>query len=44
MIIADVKDQASLRRMAKLTKVVLTTVGPFAKFGEVGYYEVKCDF
>ena len=36
VILADVKDPATLRAMAKQTKVILTTVGPYAKFGEVG--------
>ena len=35
VILADVKDPATLRAMAKQTKVILTTVGPYAKFGEV---------
>ena len=33
LIIADSNDEASLNEMAKRTKVVCTTVGPYAKYG-----------
>ena len=32
-IIADSLDEASMQDLARRTKVVLTTVGPYAKFG-----------
>ncbi len=35
MIIADSNDQLSLLEMAEQTQVVLTTVGPFVKYGEL---------
>lgn len=34
MVLADVGDRESLRRMAAQARVVLSTVGPFARFGE----------
>lgn len=34
IVIADVGDPATLRAMAKQASVVLTTVGPYTKFGE----------
>lgn len=35
IIVADAHDQLSLLEMVEQTKVVLTTVGPFAKYGEL---------
>ena len=34
VIVADASDAASLRAMAERTRVVLTTVGPYQKYGE----------
>jgi short subunit dehydrogenase-like uncharacterized protein len=34
LLTADVGDEASLRRVAEATKVVITTVGPYLKYGE----------
>jgi saccharopine dehydrogenase (NAD+, L-glutamate forming) len=34
MLVADVEDPASLRRMAESAKVVITTVGPYIHYGE----------
>ena len=33
IIVADINDMASLNNMTKKTKVICTTVGPYAKFG-----------
>jgi short subunit dehydrogenase-like uncharacterized protein len=34
VIVADVNDPASMRRLAESTKVVITTVGPYSHYGE----------
>jgi short subunit dehydrogenase-like uncharacterized protein len=34
VLVADVTDEASLRRMAESARVVITTVGPYVRFGE----------
>jgi saccharopine dehydrogenase (NAD+, L-glutamate forming) len=34
LIVADIEDPASLRRMAESAKVVITTVGPYIHYGE----------
>ncbi|MFL5862040.1 MAG: saccharopine dehydrogenase family protein [Solirubrobacteraceae bacterium] len=34
VLIADVEDAASMRRLAESTKVVITTVGPYSRYGE----------
>jgi short subunit dehydrogenase-like uncharacterized protein len=34
LIVADVEDPASMRRMAESAKVVITTVGPYIHYGE----------
>ena len=34
LIAADSGDEASLRAMARTTKVVITTVGPYIRYGE----------
>jgi short subunit dehydrogenase-like uncharacterized protein len=34
LLLADAKDPESLRRIAESTKVVITTVGPYIKYGE----------
>lgn len=35
IIIADVTDEQSMRAMARRTKVLMTTVGPYAEYGEI---------
>jgi short subunit dehydrogenase-like uncharacterized protein len=34
LVVADIEDPASLRRMAESAKVVITTVGPYIHYGE----------
>ncbi len=34
LLVADVTDPASLERMARSTRVLITTVGPYVKYGE----------
>ena len=31
---ADIEDEASMRRMAESTRVLVTTVGPYVRYGE----------
>jgi short subunit dehydrogenase-like uncharacterized protein len=33
-IVADIEDEASMRRMAESTRVLVTTVGPYVRYGE----------